>query len=102
MWARLLSAVALSAVLTACGSSAAAPAAAPTIPPGADAQTTLQVEIAQQLTGQGLKTTNIQCPADVNPVEATTTTCTGVSAGQTLNLSVTFVAADQIIVTVVP
>ncbi len=102
MWARAVGVGALLVGLAACGSAAAAPAAAPTIPPGADAQVTLQVEIAQQLSHQGLTVSNIQCPSTVTPVVATTATCTGVIAGQSLNLSVTFEDENQITVTVVP
>ena len=102
MWLRAAGIGALLAGLAACGSSSPAPAAVPTIPAGADAQVTLQVEIAQQLSHQGLTVSNIQCPSNVSPVVATTATCTGVIAGQTLNISVTFLDNNQITVTVVP
>ncbi len=101
MWVRAVGIGALLTGLAACGSATAAPAAAPTIPAGADAQVTLQVEIAQQLSHQGLTVSDIACPSTVAPVVATTATCTGVIAGQTLNLSVTFVDNNQITVTVV-
>ena len=39
---------------------------------------------------------------DVAPVEATVATCTGVIAGQTLNIQVTFLSENQISVIVSP
>jgi Na+/serine symporter len=93
---RTVAAGALLAAVSACGSSAAAPAPKLVIPANASPQVRLQDEVAQQLSGQGLTVSGVACPADVTPVEASVATCTGVIAGQTLNIQVTFLADNQI------
>jgi hypothetical protein len=100
--ARAVTAGALLAAVTACGSAAAAPAPKIVIPADATPQVRLQDEVTQQLSGQGLTVSGVACPADVTPVEATVATCTGVIAGQTLNIQVTFLSQNQISVIVSP
>jgi hypothetical protein len=93
---RAITAGALLAAVSACGSSAAAPAPKLVIPANATAQVRLQDEVTQQLSGQGMTVSGVACPADVTPIEASVATCTGVIAGQTLNIQVTFLSDNQI------
>jgi hypothetical protein len=90
------------AAVSACGSTGGSPAPSPTTATSANDSTRLQDEIKQNLSSQGLTVTDIQCPAGVTPDEGTATTCTGVTAGVSLKLNVTFVADGQILVSAAP
>ena len=60
---RAVTAGALLAAVTACGSAAAAPAPKVAIPADATPQVRLQDEVTQQLSGQGLTVSGVACPA---------------------------------------
>ena len=84
------------AALAGCGATGVAPT--PNASVSVDPNAPLTTQITQELSGQGLKVTDVQCPSDVAREEGTTATCTGKVAGQPLNLTVTFAAGNQIIV----
>ena len=100
MWRKLICLAAVLAALSACGATGVAPT--PNASVSVDANAPLTVQITQELSGQGLKVTNVQCPSDITREEGTTAACTGVVAGQTLNLTVTFAAGNEIIVAAAP